>query len=366
MRILISIICCITFSFIFLSCKQEDSNENANQTNGNNTNNCSTQQLEQNLNLILSTTNSEVDFSFVIERVDGRRFSYNRGNSSLNTLYESASTSKLVTSVVILRLVDQGYLSLIDKPQNHISTWPIGSSDSLYNMSLKNLLSFTSGLTTEPNCINLASANFQNCVNTIATTNANNGLVPGSQFYYSGTHMQVAGLMAIKARGVSNWQDIFTEFKNQTGLFATSSYDLPSSTNPRLAGGMHWTGAEYLNFLKTLRDGSLLSSTSLSQLITDHIAYSTIAYSPTITGLNEDWHYGLGIWHECKNSSFNCTPGQRLSSPGAYGAYPFWDRTKNYIGLVARQGTLGTYTNGIAIERSVQDVVDQWATCSNP
>ncbi len=42
-----------------------------------------------------------------VERQDGRRYSYNRGGSTLQTSYESASTSKLVSAVVILRLVPE-------------------------------------------------------------------------------------------------------------------------------------------------------------------------------------------------------------------------------------------------------------------
>lgn len=69
----------------------------------------------------------------------------------------------------------------------------------------------------------------------------------------------------------------------------------PSSSNPRLAG-MHWTGDEYLHFLNALQNGSLLTETSMNQLLADHTASATIAYSPTVSGLGEDWHYGFGLW----------------------------------------------------------------------
>lgn len=324
---------------------------------------CSVAQLEGAMDSTLAQTSSDVDFSFSVERQDGRRYTYNRGGSTLLTSYESASTSKMVSAVIILRLVEQGYLSLSDRPQDRISAWPIDSGNSLYGMTLAQLLSFTSGLTTEPLCLNAGAANFDSCVITIANTNIANGLTPGQEFYYAGTHLQVAGLMAIKARGVASWQDVFTEFKTQTGLFPTATYDLPSATNPRLAGGMHWTGEEYMAFLKALKNGSLLNSTSMGQLLADHTASVVMTYSPALVGAGEDWHYGLGLWHECQSATFNCTAGTRVSSPGAYGAYPFWDRSKNYFGIVARQGALGTFPEGIAIERSVRPDVEQWLTC---
>ena len=180
--------------------------------------------------------------------------------------------------------------------------------------------------------------------------------------------------MAVKARGVpiDTWQDLFTEFKVQTGLFPTATYDLPSASNPRLAGGMHWTGEEYLDFLKALKNGTLLPTT-MNEFLADHtpsptvsIVASPIALAPP-NGLGENWHYGLGHWIECQVSAispFTCSSNTaRLSSPGAYGAYPFWDRSRNYTGIVARQGTIGTFPNGIAIERAVRPTIEQWAAC---
>lgn len=325
---------------------------------------CSVTDLETALDTGLTQAVSDVDFSFSVERSDGRRYNFNRGSASMQTSYESASTSKMVTAVIILRLVEQGYLNLADRPQDRIATWPIANTDTLYPLTLAQLLSFTSGLTTEPLCLNSGISDFETCVTNIANTNAGNGATPGQEFYYSGTHLQVAGLMAIKARGVATWQDVFTEFKTQTGLFANGTYDLPSASNPRLAGGMHWTGDEFIAFLRALKSGQLLNSTSMAQLLADHTATATIAYSPVTAALGEAWHYGFGLWHECQSTTFNCNAATtRVSSPGAYGAYPFWDRDKNYIGLLARQGPLGTGMEGVNIERSVRSTIEQWAAC---
>jgi CubicO group peptidase (beta-lactamase class C family) len=306
---------------------------------------------------------SDTDFSFGVERDDGRRYVYQRGSSQMQTSYESASTSKLVSAVIILRLVEQGYLKLDDKPQDRIATWPIAATSPLGAMNLANLLSFTSGLTEEPLCVNASSVNFESCVNTIANANAGNQITPGSEFYYASTHLQVAGLMAIKARGVASWQDVFSEFKQQTGLFKKASYDLPSLSNPRLAGGMHWTGEEYLDFLSALKKGRLLNATSMAQFLTDRTATAKLVYSPA-AALGEVWHYGFGYWHECQSTRFNCNPAARISSPGAYGAYPFWDRSKSYVGILARQGELGTFTKGVALERAIRPRVEAWLSCN--
>lgn len=353
-------------SLFFLGCLLALGACNKSDNSGGAANSCSTAQLETEMTASLAQASSEVDFTYVIERADGRRFSYNRGASSLTTSYESASTSKLVTAAVILRLVQAGTLTLSDRPQDHIASWPLTNSDPLYSLTLKQLLSFTSGLmAAEPACLSVGIANFETCVTNIGNANANKTAPPGNQFYYSGNHMQVAGLMAVKALGVSSWSQVFADFKTATGLFASSTYDLPSSSNPRLGGGMHWTAQDYMAFLKALAAGTLLNSAMMTQLLTDQTASATISYSPVADTMNEDWHYGLGLWHECQNSVYNCTPAVRVSSPGAYGAYPFWDRSKNYFGIVARQGSFGSYPKGIAIERTVREKAESWAACTN-
>jgi len=334
---------------------------------------CSTVDLESAMTSTLNSVSVKNEFSFLVERPDGRQFSYNRGSSSLNDLYQSASTSKLVSAVIILRAVDKGYLTLDSKPQDYIKNgstviWSIASTKPLYNyITLRKLLSFTSGFTstdTDVLCLSNATSDFQACANNVGYVNRDKPLPTTPQFYYSSAHLQVAGLMAIKASGASSWQDLFTQFKNETGLFASSTYDLPSATNPRLAGGMHWKATEYFAFLKAFKNGALLSPSLMNEMISDQTPTADLAYSPLIVALNEAWHYGFGSWQECQSSTYNCTPGTRISSPGAYGSYPYWDRSKNYIGLVANQATAtGNFPEGISIERSVRSQVESWIDC---
>jgi len=328
-----------------------------------------TAQAEANLTAALENVDpsgSEVDFSFAIERADGRRFVYQRGTSTIDTRYESASTSKLVSAVIILRQVDKGALALTDHPQTWLTGWPIPADDTLNPITLSQLLSFTSGLVIEPAAMNSGTAAFFTVVNTIGSQNTANGRTPGTNFYYASTHLQVAGAMAIMARGKATWQDLFSEFQSETGLFPTGTYDLPSSTNPRLAGGMHWTGREYLDFLKALRDGKLLSARLMAQLLQDHTAAPVVMEaSPAATPrapdwAGEDWHYGFGSWHEVRPPATKPVPGDRISSPGAYGAYPFWDRKLNLIGMVARQGALGTWFEGVNVARTVEAATEAW------
>lgn len=346
--------------FIFIqSCSKEDSSESS----------CDLVSIEKEITNTLESSVTDVDFSFYIEREDGKSFSYNKGSSSLNTIYESASTSKWVSAALILWVLENtSGLDLSDKPSDHYA-WTMSSGDPLYNTNLGQLLSFTSGLQGEASCLKLGipSKSFDNCINdasgSIVSENEGNNYTPGTGFYYSSSHLQLAGAMAIAAGGYTSWQNLFTAFKTSTGLFSDSSYSLPSILNPRLAGGMTWTGSDYVEFLKSLYKNELFSSSLRDEMFKDHVQNLSILYSPAFNGLGEQWHYGFGIWLECQSSSFNCSSIDYYSSPGAFGAYPFMNLNKNFFGIVARQGALGTYTNGVNLYRSVKVPVEKWATC---
>jgi hypothetical protein len=362
--------------------------------------NCTQEQLSVFRSTILdSLANAETDtdFSFVVVTDDGRTLSYDRGSSRMTTVYESASTSKWPTATIILSFMEsaenqasQGLdrLTLSSKPQDFFGSntvqWPIDPNDPLNNMTLRDLLSFTSGLVTEAPCITPGNGTItmEVCVRNIALQNKGNGKVPGSEFYYNGNHLQVAGLMAVAARNralnitTSTWQDLFSDFKTKTGLFATATYDLPSTTNPRLAGGMHWTGNEYLAFVKANYFNQILSANTMPGESApyrdlqrkDQMGSATIGNSPAIDTIGEDWHYGFGMWLQCHRSSFtDCPPPQSWASPGSYGAFPFMDVENKFFGIIARQGDKGTFNKGYALFEPIGYTVQRWAKheCQN-
>ena len=100
-------------------------------------------------------------------------------------------------------------------------------------------------------------------------------------------------------------------------------------------------------------------------MLEDHRGTATVAYSPAIESLGEDWSYGLGNWLECAEATggtaFDCGSGHRNSSPGAYGSYPFLDFDHRYFGILARQGSVGTFPEGVAIFRAVEALAVKWA-----
>lgn len=353
---------------------------------------CSTAELNQldaDLSAALATAVTDVDFSLQLESEDGRRFNFDRGTSTMNSSYKSASTSKWVSATVILsymestaNLMSSKPLTLSAKPQDFIeaANWTIPTTDTLYNLNLRQLLSFTSGLEQDPPCINttMPAGDMAACVKNIGLENIGTGVVPGTRFFYSSNHLQVAGLMAMRARdiakgfavGTSTWQDIFTEFKTRTSLFANSDFDIPSLINPRLAGGMHWTGNDYFAFVKATYFKQILSAsimpgqsaTYYNQQFSDQISTAAIISSPAKAGIGEDWHYGFGLWAECHATTYSCGASiESFSSPGAYGAYPFMNRSQKFYGILSREGALGTFRSGYDLYASVSAYILKWA-----
>lgn len=307
------------------------------------------------------SVSSVPDYTVMLEREDGHTLVHSLGNSSPTTSYESASTSKWVTAAVILDLVDQGRLSLTTTARSRMPLFWLEST-----VTLEHLLSFRSGFAEEPRCINTRTADFRSCVESIYSRNSATAPAVGSQFQYASTHLQVAGLMAINSVvGASSWGDVFSAFQARTGLFPSSTYDLPSATNPRLAGGMHWVAQDYFDFLRALYRGTVLSAASRNAMLENHRGAAVPTASPVIDQLGEDWAYGLGNWLECPgatdDTAFNCGSRHRNSSSGAYGAYPFIDFDHRYFGIVARQGSIGTFHEGVGMFRAVESLTAKWA-----
>jgi CubicO group peptidase (beta-lactamase class C family) len=318
-------------------------------------------ELEDQMTAILSDLVTDTDFSLYLEAEDACSFTFSRGSSTLSTSYASASTSKWVTAVIILRLVDQGLLSLDDHPQDYIPGWDIHPSDTLYNITLSDLLSLTSGLINAPDCLNFSDADFETCVRQIATLNAGNGEIPGAEFNYGPSHLQIAGLMAIKAADVDSWQALFEQFKLETGLFINSFFDTPSISNPRLDGGMHWQANDYIDFIRAFQFGDLLTLKTRGQMLMDRTASSEIVNSPIEDSLSDQWHYGYGIWLQCPHTAFDCETIAYYSSPGIYGAYPFMNAEQHFFGIVARQGANETIAEGKAVYDAVTGPAEEWA-----
>ncbi len=161
------------------------------------------------------------------------------------------------------------------------------------------------------------------------------------RFYYNGGHFQKyavdLGLGADSAAALGS--DVSEMLGTELGIAYSS---------PQLAGGARMSAGDYAKFLRKILSGGLALSAHLGENPVCTLPGSscrTAAYSPAPAA----WHYSYAHWVEDDPA----TGDGSFSSPGAYGFYPWIDRTKTYYGIVARQ-SLGADTYIQSVECGIQ------------
>ena len=267
-----------------------------------------------------------------------KRFEKTYGTFSPDQRVAIASSSKMVAGLVVMRVVDQGFLSL-DSTTGAVLGW-IGPQASI---TLRQLLSFTSGLEREAPCTLLAGITLADCVAIISQQPL--VAAPGTRFDYGSTHLHVAARMAEVVTGAS-WANLFgTQLKAPLGLTSpdlawyTAPRQASGTTNPLVAGGIRATMNEYakilaLDFNRGVHQGNRLIADALfTAQSTEPYPNAVIGNSPVAnSGLN--FHYGLTAWLECAPPAINCTV---LSSPGAFGFTPWLDREAGYYAILGME-----------------------------
>jgi CubicO group peptidase (beta-lactamase class C family) len=267
-----------------------------------------------------------------------------------------ASSSKIVSSGVLMQLADEGRID-IDAP---ISTYLTGWGEHKADITVAHLLSNSAGLVglrdnpTYPPyiCQYIAAGSLSDCTRAIYTADdAADRVPPDTAFRYGGGGWQLAGGIAERVGGQS-WAELvrrtyarcsvaslaytnqFTRAFATGGVNAARSYPtffdgdpatLPSTDNPNIEGGASITAGDYAKILLMhLRGGvcdggRVLSGAAVQRMQEDRIApYGGETFIPELaTG------YGLGWWVS------RTEPGLVLD-PGVYGAVPWLDRERGY------------------------------------
>jgi D-alanyl-D-alanine-carboxypeptidase/D-alanyl-D-alanine-endopeptidase len=266
-----------------------------------------------------------------------KRFERMYGSFAPDQRIAIASASKMVAGLTILRLVEQQFLSL-DSTTGTVLGWTGPQAQ----ITLRHLLSFTSGLPREAPCTLMQGITLAECVDEISQMT----LVapPGTRFDYGSTHLHVAARMAEVITGAA-WADIFAaQLKIPLGLGADMAwYSAPrlglGTSNPLIAGGLRATMNEYARVLQlefnrgSYQGNRLIADALFTTQGTEPYPNALIGNSPFAnTGLN--YHYGLAAWLECPPPATNCTV---LSSPGAFGFTPWVDRDGGYYAIIAME-----------------------------
>jgi serine-type D-Ala-D-Ala carboxypeptidase/endopeptidase len=272
----------------------------------------------------------------VYDAAGTRVFERMYGDFSADRRVAIASASKLVSGVTLLRLIDAGYLTL----DSTTGQW-LGWEGTKGEITLRHLLSFTSGLEPENACTYQPAIPLEECVDAIAQADLLGP--PGSRFDYGSTHLHVAALMAEVAVG-SDWNAIFdAQLREPLRLAPEFAYYSaprqgldPRPINPLLAGGMRASMNDYAHVLRFVFDkgkwqGSQLMSPDLFDL------QSIAPYPDAVIGTSPNLmnaRYGLTAWLECPTPATGCAA---ISSPGLFGFTPWLDRTAGYYAILGMQ-----------------------------
>jgi serine-type D-Ala-D-Ala carboxypeptidase/endopeptidase len=263
-----------------------------------------------------------------------------------------ASASKMVSGITLFRIMDEGYLTL-DSTTGQVLGWT-GDQGAI---TLRQLLSFTSGLSPENQCTYDSTVTLGQCVATISGTSLI--AAPGTEFDYGSVHLEVAGRMAEVVTGKS-WNELFAqEIRDPLGLPADIVYyanplKMTNTGNPLLAGGLVVSMNEYEHFLHFVYDkgaGLLVPQIFDTQAIEPYPDV-VIGKSPAPA-----LRYGLTAWLECSTPQTGC---HRISSPGAFGFTPWIDRDAGYYAILGMQDMNNFRTHfGGQLEHQLQPLIVQ-------
>jgi hypothetical protein len=168
-----------------------------------------------------------------------------------------------------------------------------------------------------------------------AGTNGNYTATADGKFSYGGGHFQqhavTLGLGAMTA------SQLTAEVRSQLGADLGFSY-----RQPQLAGGLVSTADEYTKLLRKILANELAISSMLGSGAVCTNAWKCrdeSLYAPI--PLSETWHYSVGHWVEDDPA----VGDGAYSSPGAFGFYPWIDKSKTYYGVVARSAANGAFAS---------------------
>lgn len=277
------------------------------------------------------------DLSLVVwDEADVKQVEVNHGAFTPDTRVAIASASKHISGLVLFDQVRQGRLTL-----SSTTGAVLGWTGPRAAITLEQLLSFTSGLPPEAPCTANPLTTLAACVAVIG------GLAldapPGTRFDYGSTHLHVAARMAEVASGKS-WKALFDEtLRAPLGLpvdvaYFTAPRQSIGEANPLIAGGLRASMNEYAPMLQVaFHKGTRGALTVGLPALFDAQAkepFAVVIGSSPVVNIGYTFHYGLTAWLECTTPRAGCTT---LSSPGAFGFTPWFDRQAGYSAILGMQ-----------------------------
>jgi len=253
------------------------------------------------------------------------------GNYTNETVIPIASASKWLTTATMMTLVDEGKVSLDDPVSKFLPEF----TGTTGNATIRQLLSHTSGIAQE-SCIWEEQQTLEQCVRTVAAQKP--ASPTGTKFSYGNTSFSVTGRVIEVVAGQSFEKAFESRIASPLGMIHTrfdGNY-YPTERNPVPAASAESTMNDYGKFVQMifnrgqLNGVRVLTEQSVLEMETDSVkGLNTSADSAVqTTGIPT---YGLGTWRDATTTD---DVGVITSGNGAYGFYPWVDRSRNGYGIV--------------------------------
>lgn len=294
--------------------------------------------------------------AFIVTKDDGVIHMKGYGEFDVDRVMFIASSSKILSVGILMRLADQGLLDIDAPISDYLGDWGSYKTD----ISVAQMVSNSSGMigilddSLYPAylCQFFDSGMLAACGEQIYTADDEADRVPpDTEFRYGGAQWQLAGAVAEVVSGKS-WAQLFDETYSAPCGLETSGFHSPFATsidiggvdaalqypswwdgdpasltpteNPSIEGGAYANAADYAQvLLMHLREGTcgderVLSAEAVARMQEDRIGqvYDGTSVDPTLPG------YGLG-W-------FRDRTRHVVGDAGAYGAMPWLDVDRGY------------------------------------
>ncbi len=257
-----------------------------------------------------------------------------RGSYNASTVIPIASATKWLSGAVIMKLVEQGTLSLDDPIRKFRSDFTGAAAD----ITIRQLFSHTSGMADNDPVINDLSVTLEQAVAHIAKLPLNNP--PGTAFAYGNLSMHVGGRIAEQVTGTGFEQLFRNLIGNPLGMTSTDYQGFGTTTNYMIAGGARSSLEDFGRFLEMIaNDGVFRGRRILSKAAVDVMLADQTRGAQIVRTFQPDGRrYGIGVWRDRVAQNGEAL---EVSSPGGFGTWPFVDRERNSYGVLLIQSFLG-------------------------
>ena len=260
------------------------------------------------------------------------------GEFDSKTVAPIASASKWLTAALVLRMVDQGKISLEDKVSQYIPIYDLYGKSYI---TIRHCLSHFTGIETETGIKAILNRKKFNSLEEEVESFAKKEIKanPGTEFRYSGMGLNIAGrileIVTKKKFDLLIKQQLFNPLGMRKTTFGTLDN---SAVNP--SGGAQSTAEDYMHFLQMLLNNGkyqgqeILSEAAVKEMRRIQTKLTDIKYAPQA---GEGFNYALGSWVLEANDG----EASSLASPGLFGTWPVVDWCRGYASIVFVKTLLG-------------------------